>query len=392
MGALGFVRYWVAAGLLLSSATLLTAQEFDVGAIKRRVWDRNHEQARDDSGVLAGRAARFLISIQEKEGGWSSDKGPGVTALVLLGLARDPTVGPIHPAVRRGLEFLKRHQREDGGIYGGEGLLKNYETSVALSFFAALKDPEHAPLIERAQNFLKENQWDEGEGKSLDDVFYGGAGYGSGKRPDLSNVNIMLDALRDSGLAKDDPVYQKAITFISRCQMRGESNDQPFARGATDGGFIYSPANGGESKAGEIEVNGRKQLRSYGSMTYAGYKSLLYCGVSANDPRVQAALKWISEHWTLDFNPNMPEKQSREGLFYYYYVLSRALSASRQEVVIDPHGNEHLWQSELIQRLQKLQRPDGSWVNEEDRWMEGEPALTTAYAMLAIQTAYPRGE
>lgn len=382
----------LAAVLLSSAAAPLAAQEFDTGAIKRRIWDRYDEQARADSGVLAGRAARYLVSVQEKEGGWASSKGPGVTALVLLGLVRDPTVGAKHPAVQRGLEFLLRQQREDGGIYGGEGLLKSYETSVALSLLAALKDPAHAERIERARRFLRENQWDEGEGRSPEDVFYGGAGYGSGRRPDLSNVNIMLDALRDSGLPPDDPVYQKAVVFISRCQMRAESNDQPFARGASDGGFIYSPANGGESKAGTIEIDGDRRLRSYGSMTYAGYKSLLYCGVSPEDPRIRAALAWISEHWTLERNPNMPDRQSREGLFYYYYVLSRALAAGGLEVVVDPHGNEHLWRVELVGQLQKFQRPDGGWVNEEDRWMEGEPALTTAYALLALQTAYPRGE
>lgn len=380
--------------VLLASVCVnsLIAQEIDINAIKKRVWEKNQEMARDDSGVLAGRAAHYLIAAQGKDGGWVESKSPGITALVLLGLVRDPTVGPKHPAVQRGLEYLKRNQREDGGIYGSEGLLKNYETSVALSLYAALNDPDLKPVIERAQKFLKDNQWDESESKSSDDMFYGGAGYGRGKRPDLSNVSFMLDALHDSGLPKDDPAYKKALVFISRCQMRGESNDQPFAKGATDGGFIYTPANGGESKAGEVEVDGKKQLRSYGTMTYAGYKSLLYCGLTPDDARVKAARSWITDHWTLDFNPNMPEKESRAGLYYYFHVLSRALAASGDELVIDPQGNEHLWRVELIRRLQQLQKPDGSWVNEEDRWMESEPALTTAYGLLTIQTAYPRDQ
>ena len=33
------------------------------------------------------------------------------------------------------------------------------------------------------------------------------------------------------------------------------------------------------------------------------------------------------------------------------------------------------------------QLEDGSWSNEADRWMEGHPVLTTAYAMLALQAA-----
>jgi hypothetical protein len=33
----------------------------------------------------------------------------------------------------------------------------------------------------------------------------------------------------------------------------------------------------------------------------------------------------------------------------------------------------------------RRQRPDGSWVNEADRWHEGNPYLVTAYAMLSLQ-------
>jgi hypothetical protein len=32
-----------------------------------------------------------------------------------------------------------------------------------------------------------------------------------------------------------------------------------------------------------------------------------------------------------------------------------------------------------------LQRPDGSWVNSEGRWMEDNPVLCTTYALLALR-------
>jgi squalene-hopene/tetraprenyl-beta-curcumene cyclase len=242
------------------------------------------------------------------------------------------------------------------------------------------------------QKFLKDNQWDERQGKSPDDPWYGGAGYGEHKRPDLSNTQMMLEALRDSGLSANDPAYKKALVFIQRCQMRGESNDQPLAHGATQGGFIYTPVNGGESKAGTVEIDGRNELRCYGSMTYAGFKSMLYAGLRRDDPRVQAALDWIRRYWTLEYNPNMPETQSRQGLFYYYHVLGRALAAYGENVIRDQAGREHAWRHELVERLARTQREDGSWVNEADRWMEGLPALTTAYAMLALESAYPASE
>ena len=30
------------------------------------------------------------------------------------------------------------------------------------------------------------------------------------------------------------------------------------------------------------------------------------------------------------------------------------------------------------------QRADGSWLNETDRWMEGDPNLVTGYALMAL--------
>jgi squalene-hopene/tetraprenyl-beta-curcumene cyclase len=341
-----------------------------------------------EARLLTGRGAKYLLSAQEPDGGWAAQAGPGVSALVLKALIQEPTVGPQHPAVRRGIECVLKSQRDDGGIYSAEGLLKNYESSVVLSMLAVTKHPAYDKPIAALQKFLKDNQWDEGEGKSPDDPWYGGAGYGQGKRPDLSNTQMMLEALHDSGLPKDDPVYQKALVFIGRCQMLGETNDQVFARGATDGGFIYTPAAGGESKADE-DADGRSALRCYGSMTYAGFKSMLYAGLTRDDRRVHAALQWMRRHWTLEFNPNMPEAQSRQGLFYYYNVFGRALAAYGEPVLKDDTGREHVWRQELVEQLAKLQKPDGSWSNDADRWMEGLPALTTAYSLLALQAAYP---
>jgi squalene-hopene/tetraprenyl-beta-curcumene cyclase len=361
------------------------------GPIAREAWlTQQDRDAQAEARRLTERGAKYLLSAQEEDGGWATQTGPGVSALVLKALIQEPTVGPKHPAVRRGVACILKSQREDGGVYSAEGLLKNYESSVVLSMLAVLKDPVYDKPIAALQKFLKDNQWDEGDGQSPDDPWYGGAGYGRGKRPDLSNTQMMLEALHDSGLPKDDPVYKKALVFIQRCQMLGETNDQPFARGATEGGFIYSPVGGGESKAGDEDADGRSALRCYGSMTYAGLKSMLYAGLRRDDRRVRAALEWMRRHWTLQFNPNMPEARSREGLFYYYHVFGRALDAYGEPVIQDSTGREHAWRQELVERLAKAQKPDGSWVNDADRWMEGLPALTTAYSLLALQAAYAK--
>ncbi len=342
--------------------------------------------------AAADRGLEYLAASQSADGSWRAfDKPhPAITALAVKCLAQGPRYGPNHIATQQGTQFLLKFVQPDGGIYVEDEGQKNYHTSVSLMALAAMKDPAHAEHIRRAQEFLKKLQWDDEEGYESSSSWYGGQGYGRNKRPDLSNTQMMIEALRESGLPPDDPAYKKALVFINRCQLLGTSNDQAFAAGTTDGGFVYTPANGGESMAGTEVVEERPRLRSYGSMTYAGFKSLLYAKVDRNDPRIKAAVEWIGRHFTLDENPNMPGKQSREGLFYYYYVFARALRVWGEDVIVDGSGVPHRWREELARKLISLQRDDGSWVNEADRWFEGNPHLVTAYAVLALQTALER--
>jgi squalene-hopene/tetraprenyl-beta-curcumene cyclase len=348
-------------------------------------------EIRADSERAIAKALDYLRSTQDKDGGWTAAYGPAVTAIVAQAFAQDAHYGPENAVVKRALAFVLRHERDDGGIYDKKKPLENYQTSVALMFLSSLPAESQRERIARAQAFLTKLQYDDGEKIPEKDAWYGGAGYNGKKRPDLSNTQMMLEALHQSGLSKDDPVYKRAIVFVSRCQMFGESNDQKFAKGATDGGFIYSPAGGGQSKATEGLVEALGPPRSYGSMTYAGFKSMLYCGLSRDDPRIRACLEWIRSHYTLDENPNLPGKRSAEGLYYYYHVFARALDAWGEPVITDAGGGRHNWRLDLCAKLIALQRPDGSWVNEKDRWLEGDPNYITGLTILSLQTALKDG-
>ena len=379
----GRMRVWgyipILTAFLLISAT--PARSSDAEKLDFRLATRTHDAIR--------KGLAFVEAGQQSDGGWAvvGKSNPAVTALVIKALAQDKDYGPKHPAVRRGFDYVMTFAHRDGGIYVDDEGLNNYHTSVALMAMASMKDPGLVKAVKEAQDYLKKLQWDEGKGYETSNPWYGGQGYGSGKRPDLSNTQMMLEALNESGLAADDPVYRKALVFVQRCQMLGETNDQPFAKGATDGGFVYSPANSGESKAGTETGDHQPHLRSYGSMTYAGFKSMLYAKVERSDPRVKAAVEWIRRYYTLDSNPNMPGAQSKEGLYYYYHVFARAMEAFGEETIVDHQGAPHHWRAELCEKLLSLQHADGSWYNDADRWMEGDPHLVTAYSILALQTA-----
>jgi squalene-hopene/tetraprenyl-beta-curcumene cyclase len=351
---------------------------FGLGA--RSSWGR--PSAPVESGELETKAVNFLRPRQSRDGSWSPDrKEPGITALVVTALVRSGRVAPADPVVERGLSFLEQFVGPKGGL--SEAPHSNYTTSVAImAFHEANQGGRYDQIIKGGQEFLKTMQWDEGEDKGRDSDVYGGAGYGGkNSRPDLSNTAFMIEALRDTGLPADDPGLQKALIFVSRCQnLKSEFNDRPWAGKVDDGGFIYTAVGGGSSPAGKTADGG---LRSYAGMTYAGLKSMIYTGLTPNDPRVKAASGYIAKHYTLDENPGMGQR----GLYYYYQTFAKAMQLVGKPTFVDSAGKTHDWRAELVAALAKRQNANGSWSNAADNFMEGDPNIVTSYGLLALTHA-----
>ncbi len=346
-------------------------------------------EVRKEAEAAIERGFAYLKNSQDAGGGWTPKYGAAITAIVGQAFVQDGKYGPRSPVVQKAVERVLATRQKDGGIYTPGMNLENYQTAVALSFLAGVRDEKTSAAIDAAQRFLTSLQYDDHEKIDPSNPWYGGAGYTSTKRPDLSNTQMMLEALHQSGLPASDPAYQKALKFISRCQNLAATNDQAFAKkGSNDGGFIYSPVSGGESKAAGVGELIKHDVPSYGSMTYSGFKSMLYAGVDKKDPRVKGAYDWICKNYTLEGNAGMPAgKSSLQGLYYNYHVFAKSLKAWGEPTVTDSKGTIHNWRIELIRKLISLQRDDGSWVNNADRWNEGDPNYVTALAILALQEA-----
>ncbi|WP_068266094.1 prenyltransferase/squalene oxidase repeat-containing protein [Rubripirellula obstinata] len=317
---------------------------------------------------------------QDDQGAFSPQTGAAVTALCVRAILQNRPKAIDDPAIVKALEFIESKVQSDGGIYATGSRYRNYETSIAVgALIKANRDDRYDSQLARAEAFLKGLQWDEGEGATPEDAAYGGAGYGRHKRPDLSNTSFLIEALKELGNDADDEAIQKALKFVTRTQnLEGQGNDTEHASAVGDGGFYYTPAAGGESQAGQNPGGG---LRSYGSMTYAGLKSMIYAGLTADDPRVIAAMEFLRNHYSLETNPGM----GAAGLYYYYHTFAKALDAAGIKILDDAEGTPHVWRSELAKTLIDAQQSDGSWVNaENDRWMEGDRQLVTAYALLAL--------
>ncbi|HJO26904.1 MAG TPA: prenyltransferase/squalene oxidase repeat-containing protein [Planctomycetota bacterium] len=349
------------------------------------------------------RGALFLIMAGEgsKKGQWGAPDKPdaGISAMVLAALQSLPAPRPagVQGAIDAGLDWLVSLQNEDGSIHDGK--LANYITSASVMALAASREDRHRAALPAARDFLVRLQADEGEGYSEGDLYYGGIGYGGDEKPDLSNLQMALEALAASGLEQDHEAFKRAVKFLERCQNRSESNDtersvdgQVIVPG-NDGGSAYAP---GDSPAGFTTLSdGRKVPRSYGSMTYALLKGFIFAGLPRDDPRMQAAWEWVREHYTLDVNPGFEEAPdpaaAYQGLFYYFHTMARALDLYGVETITDKTGQPHAWRRELAGRLVAMQSPeDGSWVNHNaPRWWEGNPVLATSYALLTLGAALP---
>jgi squalene-hopene/tetraprenyl-beta-curcumene cyclase len=359
----------------------------------------------------------YLRTTQNDNGSWSPRVGPAVTALAVQVMLDRPQISADDPAVAKGIDYILSKTKPSGAIH--DGILKNYNTAICLSALSRVDgDPSVARVVKKAQSYLKSLQWSEvaspgGESVEGDHPYYGGAGYGHGGRPDMSNTNLMLQALHDSGVSCDDPAFRRAVKFISRTQGVPE-NEMLGDKIQQDGGFIYSTTINADmpgvpeskanpklmdkavkmQKAGEDIETIREavtDLRTYGSITYAGLKSYIYAmpaQLTRDDPRVQAAMKWVKNNYTLKHNPGMPESAKHQGQYYYYMTFARALNAWGSATITTADGQSRDWGNDLVDALAKRQREDGAWVNNKaSRWMEDNPDLVTAYSLIALENA-----
>ena len=324
--------------------------------------------------------ANFLLSKQAADGHWSDPQMPALTALPLWALStaklpksNNPNNRTIEQSLSKAASFVLATQRPDGGFYvpkpgrGGSGL-GNYNTSVCLS---ALFDSGLAPkaALLKARTYIASSQL---EG---DDTMAGGFGYDKISRrryADLSNTSYAMSAMAKTASLEEfrtdgkkaDIDWDKALSFVQNLME---------TEGPERGGAAYNERT---PQAGTTtNAQGRVHLRAYGSMTYAAVLSMCSAKLDRGDPRVRQSLEYLTKYWSVDENPGM----GNQGLYYFYDIMARALSAAGVEKVGD-----HDWKKELSAKVISLQKADGSWANDNNRFWEADPVLCTSFALLVL--------
>ena len=101
-------------------------------------------------------------------------------------------------------------------------------------------------------------------------------------------------------------------------------------------------------------------------MTYAGLKSMIYAGLDQDDPRVKAALTYITQHYTLDENPGL----GQQGLYYYYHTFAKTMAVLGEPTLTDAArasrttggpSSSRPWPSGNNPKEAGSTRPTGSW-------------------------------
>ncbi len=195
------------------------------------------------------RGLEWTLSMQNRDGGWSSyDKNNNRTALNYFPFADhnamlDPSCADItgrvlemlagagltreHPAVRRGIAYLKETQEPDGTWFGRWGVAYLYGTWLALRGLQAAGEPMEEPRYQKAGVWLAAHQnpdggWGE-SCRSYDDPSQKGKGVSTASQTAWALMALM------SLERTNEPAFRKGVEFLLRAQQEdGNWSEEPF--------------------------------------------------------------------------------------------------------------------------------------------------------------------
>ena len=195
------------------------------------------------------RGLEWMLSMQNRDGGWSSyDKNNNRAALNFFPFADhnamlDPSAADItgrvletlagagftqkHPAVRNGVAFLHRTQEQDGTWFGRWGVNYIYGTWLALRGLKAIGEPMESERYQKAGRWLISRQnpdggWGE-SCRSYDEPALKGRGESTASQTSWALMALMSLSMTET------PAFTKGLDFLLRTQREdGDWDEEPF--------------------------------------------------------------------------------------------------------------------------------------------------------------------
>lgn len=363
-------------------------------------------EARAREGIEKG--LNWLLSQQQTNGVWSSAQNPALTAMPAWALSASGREKD-QKAIENAVAFIKSCAKDDGGIYvvvtgRRGGSYGTYNTAICMTALHYCDNAGSTRVIQKAREYVASTQLTGEESENNGGFGYEAASSARAGGADMNNSAWVISAMavtqdveekRPAGEKRVDIDWDAALGYVDKMQVKADTKG---ADPDDAGGFLYRlPEKNGKSPAGipgrpaageggkPGMTGGRPMLRSYGSITYSGLLSMLYARVGRDDPRVVSAVDYARRHWTLEENPG----QGQQGIYFYYTIMARALALlDVNELPAAKDGDPVIaWRDELVNKVLSLQKEDGSWANENNRWFENDSVLTSSYAILTLEYA-----
>lgn len=373
------------------------------------------------------KAATFLWGKQAEDGGWHSEThgilkiGQVCTPYILDALMEVPdSIYTVEEAkVRSALDFIKEHTNKEGALgFSDPDLLEypNYATAFGLKCLFLHGDGSDNTTLSQMTDYLKDQQFGEGRGYSIDHSAYGGWGFGeeyltpgNPGHVDISHTRRILEGLGTARALGPSPqmdlerglessIAEKAFTFLKR--MQKHPGDPPPTEGLLasfdstvyDGGFFYSPVQEDVNKGGWVfspSGDNPLYLRSYATATCDGILALIALeGRLAKDgdmlvKMIDQGENWLKAHpsWAQPEGIPLDHPQQWHQVMFYYHLSVRAQAYHSL-------GWEAGWQSLMMDELRGKQAEDGSFANPDGAAnKENDPLLATAMVVRALCAA-----
>lgn len=312
------------------------------------------------------RGMKRLRAMQADDGSFEPEERKEVcrvalTSMALWALGEPETVGLDAARARRAAEFLLSKQTGVGGIYEPANGLPVYTSGVAARALRTLGNVDGWPELAAARSKVELFVYRSAAPESFVDT--------EAKAPaGPSRARVEAKRLLDEGQAHA-AASRRALEFLARC-------DVDLSRAPAR---LRQPQ---ETRAA-FEVGG---------FDYEDLLPMVYLELTPEQQIVLRARKALEHRYTPEKNPDLTARygedgflEGKQGKFYYWLNVARTMTTMSEPVLVTADGVRHDWASEIATQILASQRGDGAWVNTEARWWEGEPGITTAYAVLTLK-------
>ena len=356
-----------------------------------------------DDGLAARRteAVRrgmdWLRSLQGDDGGWRSTaypqlgQGPAGTALALWAAATVHRSGiapldeePWKSSVERAGRLFSAGLNRDGAPAAPDGTLDFPTYAAAMGLIAARRFPAllDEPTTRRLRGYLIAAQCAARRRIALNHPDHGGWDLFGGETVGItSGTNVSITRLVLQGLNDAAEAETEAVRAAARGWLARcyDSVDGPAAHG-----IAFSPDGPSLNNKALWTDAAKTRPRAYGSSTCDGLLAMQSAGEmdAAARRRFAAAVAWLVAQKELENVPGFADAPPELGWaegLRFYFF-----GALAECLPVAPEA----WAEERAESLTRLlvaeQRPDGSWKSDSSRMREDDPLVATAFALVAL--------